>query len=296
VKKFFGLGKGLGSLIPTTTGAAKPESQKESVFLVELHKIQPNPDQPRKEFDEAALKDLAQSVRKYGILQPLLVSKIETETIKGRDVSYQLIAGERRLRAAKIAGLPRVPVVIRDDPPDGAKSVRLELALIENLQREDLNPMEEARAYDRLQKEFGLNQREISEKVGKSREVVTNSIRLLNLPAVIKTALQEGKIAKAHARALLSFDNAEQQMQVFKQILSGGVSSKDVESMASSAKAVKPSKKTPQKDKRFIELEENLKETLKTPVLIRSDAAGGKIVIRFATLEELNTIAKNIID
>ena len=132
--------------------------------------------------------------------------------------------------------------------------------------------------------------------MGKSREVVTNSIRLLNLPAVIKTALQEGKIAKAHARALLSFDNAEQQMQVFKQILSGGVSSKDVESMASSAKAVKPSKKTPQKDKRFIELEENLKETLKTPVLIRSDAAGGKIVIRFATLEELNTIAKNIID
>ena len=142
-KKFFGLGKGLGSLIPTGV-KMQPTLQKENIFYVEIAKIESNPNQPRTDFDNDALKELSASIRKYGVLQPLLVTKVETSSAKGLDVSYQIIAGERRLRAAKMAGLPHVPVIIRDDFPKDKD--RLEVALIENVQREDLNPVEEAEA------------------------------------------------------------------------------------------------------------------------------------------------------
>jgi len=294
-KKFFGLGKGLGSLIPEGAKAMQPTSQhqKENIFYVEITKIEANPDQPRQDFDGEALKELSSSIRKYGVLQPLLVSKVETLSQKGIDVSYKLIAGERRLRASRMAGLPHVPVIIRDDFKH--EKERLEVALIENVQREDLNPLEEAEAYSKLSKDFGLTQKEIADKVGKSREVVANTIRLMNLPQDIKDSLRAGKIARASARALLAFSDPAKQREVYQSILAGGVSSRDVETAAS---VNKPATKRPRMSEgKFIELEKNLADTLGTHVSIQGAvASGGKIVIKFASLEDLNKIAKNIID
>ncbi|MBI4158005.1 MAG: ParB/RepB/Spo0J family partition protein [Candidatus Yanofskybacteria bacterium] len=290
MKKLFGLGKGLNSLIPDAKHIT-PELKKDSVFYVEINKVRPNPEQPRRDFDDEGLKELSKSIRKYGVLQPLLVSKVEEESNRGMNVYYQLIAGERRLRGAKLAGLPHVPVIIRDDLEE--PRVNLEVALIENLQRTDLNPLEEAEAYDRLAKEFSLTQKEIAEKVAKSREVVANAIRLLGLPKDIRDSLRSGKLSRAHARALLAFSDEKKQREMYQQILAGGISSKEVESIASTVKKGKSSAK---KDSKFLELEKNLAETLETPVLIHSTEKGGKIVIRFATLQDLNKIAKSIID
>ncbi|OGN01536.1 MAG: hypothetical protein A2651_03385 [Candidatus Yanofskybacteria bacterium RIFCSPHIGHO2_01_FULL_42_12] len=290
MKKLFGLGKGLNSLIPDAKHII-PEVKKDSVFYVEVNKIRPNPEQPRHDFDDDGLKELSKSIRKYGVLQPLLVSKVEEENRQGLNVYYQLIAGERRLRAAKAAGLPHVPVIIRDDLEE--PKANLEVALIENIQRKDLNPVEEAEAYDRFSKEFNLTQKEIAEKVSKSREVVANAIRLLGLPKDIKESLRSGKLSRAHARALLAFSDEGKQREMYKQILAGGVSSKEVESIASSRKSNTRKSKI---DNKFLELEKNLSETLKAPVLIHAAEKGGKIVIRFTTLQDLNEIAKSIID
>ena len=293
-KKLFGLGKGLGSLIPRGK-EVQPQSQKENVFYVEVSKIESNPDQPRRDFDGEALKELSKSIRKYGVLQPLLVTKQEKESKNGLDVSYQLIAGERRWRAAQLAGLPQVPVIIRDDFDQ--KRVRLEVALIENVQRKDLNPIEEAEAYDRLAKEFGLTQQEIALKVSKSREAVANAVRLVKLPKDIKESLRSGLLSRAHARALLAFNDESKQREVYGHIMGGRLSSREVEQMASSSKPSKKVAKLSSKEaNRFMELEKNLSQMLKVPVLIRSADKGGRIVIRFATLEELNKIARNIID
>lgn len=298
-KKMFGLGKGLGSLIPDAVADAVT-AKRENVFYVEVAKIQPNPDQPRTDFDPEALADLAKSIRKFGVLQPLLVSKVEEDLPRGRSVTYTLIAGERRWRAAQMAGLPQVPVIIRDDlaPHNTAdKSQRLEVALIENLQREDLNPMEMAEAYARLSDEFSLKQQEIADKVGKSREAVANTLRLLNLPKYIKDSLRAGKINGSQARALLSFQDESKQKEVYENILAGGFSSKDVESAASTAKAVVGRRKATH-SARFEELRANLAEHLKAPVLIKVAGGAGKsgqVVIRFATVEELNEVAKRII-
>lgn len=286
----FGLGKGLGSLIPNDKHIT-PEVKRDNVFYIEINKIRPNPEQPRRDFDDEGLKELSKSIRKYGILQPLLVSKVEEENRQGINVFYQLIAGERRLKAAKLAGLPTIPVIVRDDFEKPRE--KLEVALIENVQRTDLNPVEEAEAYDRLSKEFGLTQKEIAEKVAKSREVVANAIRLLGLPKDIRESLCSGKLSRAHARALLAFSDEARQREMYQQILAGGISSKEVESIASTAKS---SKKSVRKDNKFLELEKNLAETLKAPVLIHSTEKGGKIIIRFATLQDLNKIAKSIID
>jgi len=295
VKKMFGLGRGLESLIPNAKHI-QPESQKESVFYVEINKIRPNPDQPRQDFDQDGLKELSQSIRKYGILQPLLVVKTEEENLRGKNVYYQLIAGERRLKAAKLAGLPSVPVVIRDD--FDKKGVKLEVALVENVQRKDLNPIEEAEAYQRLMKEFGLTQQDVAQKMGKSREVVANAVRLLSLPKDIKESLRAGVLSRAHARALLAFNSEDKQREVYGHIMGGRLSSKDVEQMASSSKPSKSkkSKLSAQEMNRFQNLEKNLGEMLKVPVLIRSTDKGGHIVIKFATLQELNKVAKRIID
>ncbi|MBX4211502.1 MAG: ParB/RepB/Spo0J family partition protein, partial [Candidatus Yanofskybacteria bacterium] len=265
---------------------------KEKVFYVEVHKIRANPDQPRTEFDEEALSDLASSIRKYGVLQPLLVTKREEATPRGLNVYYQLIAGERRLRASQKAGLPQVPVVIRDDIDD-VSSKRLEIALIENLQRQDLNSMEEAEAFDRLQKDFGLSHEEIGQKVGKSRMAVSNTIRLLKLPDYAKDSLRGGTITMAHARALLGFESPEGQRKMYEQILQGGVSTKDVEAAAASSKVARKSKID---DGRFLELQKNLGTKLNTSVLIKAGERGGQLIIKFADLEDLNVIAKSIID
>ncbi len=295
VKKMFGLGKGLESLIPKGK-QMHPESQKENVFFVEVNKIRANPDQPRQDFNQEGLKELSQSIRKYGVLQPLLVSKMEEESPRGTNVYYQLIAGERRLKASKLAGIPSVPVVIRDDFV--TKGQKLEVALVENVQRSDLNPVEEAEAYERLAKEYGLTQQEIAQKVGKSREVIANSLRLIGLPKDIKESLRGGILSRAHARALLAFGDEDKQREVYGHILGGRLSSKDVEQMAASSKPSKSkkSKLTSQEINRFQSLEKNLGEMLKVPVLIRSTDKGGHIVIKFADLQELNKVAKRIID
>lgn len=292
-KKLFGLGRGLESLIPGAK-QMKPEAQKENVFYVEINKIRPNPDQPRQDFDGEGLKELSKSIRKYGVLQPLLVTKVEEQNSRGLNVYYQLIAGERRLRASKLAGLPQVPVVVRDDFDD--KSAKLEIALIENVQRKDLNPMEEAEAYERLMKEFKLTQQDVANKVGKSREVVANAVRLINLPKDIKESLRGGILTRAHARALLAFDDESKQREVYGHILGGRLSSKEVEQMASSSKPSKKSKLSSKEVNKFQSLEKNLGEMLKVPVLIRSTDKGGHIVIKFASLQELNKVAKRIID
>jgi ParB family chromosome partitioning protein len=297
-KKQFGLGKGLGSLIPdqvSEPGVAK----KENIFYVEVGKIEPNPDQPRGDFDDEALADLSRSIRKYGVLQPLLVTKVEEPSGRGLNVRYQLIAGERRWRASQMAGLPHVPVIIRDDfEPSKAPSRRLELALIENLQRDDLNPMETAEAYMRLANDFGLSQKEIGEKVGKSREAVANSLRLVHLPKYIKDALRARRISMTHARALLSFNDEKKQEDMYQSIVSGGFSTKDVEYAASSAKA-KVGRRKQKHNAKFDDLTKNLAERLGTNVVIRTAGSSGKagqIVIRFANLEELNGVIKKIVD
>ena len=223
MKKLSGLGKGLSSLIPSGNKNTKPSEARESVFYVETHKIKPNPKQPRKDFEKSSLEDLAASIKKYGILQPLLVSKEERDTQRGLEVQYELVAGERRWRAARLLNLPQVPVIIKDYL--GEDKLKLELALVENLQREDLNAMEEAEAFARLQKDFNLTQKEVGERVGKSREAVANSVRLLELPSDIKESLRAGKIYRSHARALLAFKNESKQREISSFCFSHNISS-----------------------------------------------------------------------
>lgn len=215
-------------------------------------------------------------------------------------MTYQLIAGERRWRAAQLAGLPQVPVIIRDDltpESSGTKSNRLEIALIENLQREDLNPIEQAEAYVRLYEEFGLSQQQIADKVGKSREAVANVMRLINLPKYIKDAARSGHITGTAARALLSFKNDVAQREAYENLTVGGFSTKDVEYAASSAKVVVGRRKI-RLNSQFDDLMRNLSEHLGAPVIIRTQhakARAGQIVIRFADQEHLNAVVKTII-
>jgi ParB family chromosome partitioning protein len=197
--KYHGLGKGLGALINKKTdsmASIDPASSvsgiknSEAIFYIEIDKVHPNPDQPRREFDEAELYNLSISIREHGILQPLVVSRVENITASGIDVKYQLIAGERRLRASKLAGLFQVPVIVKKVTP----KENLELAIIENVQRSDLNAVEKAVAYQRLIDEYGLSQADVAGRVGKSRESVANVLRLLNLPQEIREAISVGKI------------------------------------------------------------------------------------------------------
>jgi len=294
VKKLFGLGKGLGSLIPDAKHIT-PETKKDNVFYVEINKIRPNPEQPRHDFDTTALNELASSIKKYGVLQPILVSKISTEHDRGVDVEYEIIAGERRWRAAKLAGLPRVPVIVKDAMDEA--HLKLEVALVENLQREDLNPMEEAEAYARLAAEFKLTQQDIASKVGKSREVVANAVRLVNLPGPIKEALRVGKIQRTHARALLAFKDEKQQLETFRAMLAGNIlTSRHLEASARSTHGPRATLTSAPANGRFVELQRNLATNLSAPVNIKPSGSGGLIEIRFTNLEELNKIAKTILD
>src|SRR3989338_1668459 len=288
--KKFGLGRGLESLIPKHTVVKVHPQVQGSVYNIEIHKIKPNSSQPRQDFDNDALVDLADSIKKYGILQPLLVSKVETESDRGMDVSYELIAGERRLRAATLAGLPTVPVIIKEN--FDKEKIKLEVDLVENIQREDLNPLEEAQAYARLASEFKLTQKDIASRVGKSREVVANAVRLLSLPTEIKEGVRSGKVSRTQARALLAFSDAKTQKDMFKRILAGGFGVRELER---SAKEVKARPIGSPDNKKFLELEKNLAQNIGSTVLIRSGASGGSIVIKFATLEDLNKIVETIL-
>lgn len=261
------------------------ETAKE--ITIKLSKIEPNREQPRKDFNEEQLNELADSIRQYGILQPLLVQK------KGD--YYEIVAGERRWRAAKIAGLKEVPVVIREYNEQQA----VEIALIENVQREDLNPIEEAMAYQRLMQEFHLKQEEIAERVSKNRSTITNSIRLLNLEPDVQKMLVENLISSGHARALLAVEDPDAQLKLAQRIVQEKLSVREVE------KAVKLLGKTPKEKKKsqtdealeliFKNLEERMKTVMGTKVNIsRKDKSKGRVEIEYYSESELERIVELI--
>ena len=263
------------------------ESTKGIVFQIETDKIAPNPHQPRRDFDAQSLQELANSVREFGVIQPLIVTKIERESSRGWDVSYELVAGERRLMASKIAGLRTVPAVIRQVPQDHEK---LELAITENVQRANLNPIEFARAIARLQEEFKLTQREIATRLGKSREAVANSVRLLSLPSEIQEAVSAGKVSESQARLLLSVDDVAQREKLFQEITAGNLTVREISSRVRQWKG-KPELETRKAiDPELLALKEELESALGAPVEIRKEGSGGKLTINFYSKEELEGI------
>lgn len=266
----------------------------ESIFWIEVDRIRPNPFQPRKEFDERKLSDLAESIRQYGVLQPLVVTRSEEQKEDGSIITvYELIAGERRLRASKLAGLAQVPVVIRTG--EDSDRMKLELAIIENLQREDLNPIDRARAFDKLAKDFGFKHAEIARKIGKSREYVANSVRLLDLPEGIQHALIEGKITEGHTRPLLMLgDRPEEQHTLLQEIMLKRLTVREAEQIARHIAHDKMRKKKFSDDPEIIALEKELTELLGTRVSIESREVGGKILIDFFSPEDLKTIVNFI--
>lgn len=266
--------------------------QNDAIFWVELEKIRPNPYQPRTEFDEARLKDLADSIKQYGVLQPLTVTRHEEEKEAGGiSVYYELIAGERRLRASKIAGLSQIPVIIRDQQE--SERTKLEIAIIENLQREDLNAIDRARAFERLAIEFKLNNTEIAKKVGKSREYVSNSLRLLALPEEIQAGLRDGRIFEGHARALLMLEGRKEEMlTLFRDIQIRKLSVRDVEKMTREIAWDRARKREVKPEIQAMEKE--LAESLGAPVEIREDVNGGKLIINFFSQEDLDSILSKI--
>ncbi|MDD5165597.1 MAG: ParB/RepB/Spo0J family partition protein [Candidatus Pacebacteria bacterium] len=274
-----------------------------SIFWIELEKISPNPYQPRREFDPIALKSLSDSIRMYGVLQPLVVTRKEVfHEGAGMSVEYELISGERRLRASKLAGLQQVPVLIRNSEDSGRE--KLEMAIIENLQREDINPVERARAFDRLAKEFGLKQIQIADKVGKSREYVANTLRILALSDEILTALSEGKISEGHTRPLLMLsDRKEEQLVLFKEIMAKKLTVREAESLSRRVATDKIRNKEKYLDPQIIEMEKSFTESLGTRVRIEKNKEGGTVTIDFfnpddlrALLEKLNNQANKSID
>lgn len=268
----------------------------ESVFWIDIEKMEPNPYQPRREFDEDALQSLSDSIRVHGILQPVVVSKVEVETPRGLDVKYQLIAGERRWRAARIAGLREIPAVIKRGQP--LQQQKLEWALIENVQREDLNPVERGRAFKQLVDEFRISQREISNRIGKSREYVTNTIRLLALPQEMQSAVAANVISEGHARALLSLqDIPENQKKLFEDIKAHQLGVRDAELATRAILGIR--RPTKRRNARFLDPEvrfaqSRLEETLGTKVLLQKDGSRGKIVVEFYSDEELRAILDKI--
>ena len=275
---------------------------EDSIFWIEVEKIKPNPYQPRRDFDEARLKDLSESIRMYGVLQPLVVTRKEyTKEEGGLAVEYELIAGERRLRASKLAGLQQVPALIRSG--EESDKMKLELAIIENLQREDISSVDRARAFLRLVNEFGMKHIQVAEKVGKSREYVSNTLRILDLPEEILTALSEGKISEGHTRPLLMLaDRKEEQLVLFKEILFRKLTVREAEAHARNIAKDKIRKKS-LIDPALAELEQKFKDQLGTKVYIEKRENGGKISIDFfneadilAILERLTASAKTAVD
>ena len=268
------LGRGLSALIPQKSDAIAAGA----LAQIPLDRIAVNPYQPRKTFDEKAIEDLTRSVREHGIVQPIVVTRTS-------DNRYRLIAGERRFRAAQKAGLRNVPAVIKDLLQE---SDALQIALIENIQREDLNPMEEANAYHQLHDEFGLTQEEISKRVGKERSTVANFLRLLKLPDPVKKLLASGELSMGHARALLSLDSAKKQEQLADRIVRSSLNVRQAEVLAS--EPAKKKKREKPKDVFTRDAEEKLTKSLRTKVDIDRRRRGGVIHIRFASEDDLMRI------
>lgn len=284
-----GLGKGLSSLIPKKQKIETEESEEKisgsqnAVLSVDVNLIRANDYQPRENFADDDLNSLAASIKEYGILQPLVVN-----SKKGG--IYELIAGERRLRAAKKAGLSNVPIIIKEV----GDLKKFQLALIENIQRADLNPIELAKSFQKLIDEFKMSHNDISEKIGKSRPVITNMLRLLNLPQEIQNAIVEKKINFAQARALLSLSKNEQ-MDLFQKMLSGRLTSRAAEDEAKKI-SVKSHQRIIKKDPNIVDKEEKLQQALGTKAVIRQRSGKGKILIEFYSPEELSAIVSKIVD
>ncbi len=266
------------------------------VFLIEVDKIRPNPHQPRKNFDEEALRELANSIRDFGILQPLVVSKVEEFSETGTTIQYELIAGERRWLASKLLGLERVPALIRSIKLDRE---RLELAVIENVQRANLNAIEAARAYAKLQDQFNLTQREIASRIGKSREVIANSVRLLNLPTNIQEAVGIGKLSESQARLLLAIPDIAEQQMLFEDILRNNLSVREVRTKVERSKARELEKANTLfptiPDIELESLTHALEEFLGARVNLEKKGPSGKIVIDFYSQEELKGIIAKLV-
>ena len=272
----------------------KSSYENNAIFWIEIEKISPNPYQPRREFDPAALKTLAESIRMYGVLQPLVVTRKEVvREGAGMSVEYELISGERRLRASKLAGLQQVPVLIRAN--EESAQVKLEMAIIENLQREDLNPVERARSFERLAKEFNLKQAQIADKVGKSREYVSNSMRILTLPDEMINAVEQGKISEGHTRPLLMLvDKPDEQLVLFKEILSKKLTVREAESLGRRAATERIRNRDRYLDPAIMEMEKSFTESLGTRVKIDKGKSGGSITIDFFSADDLKMIYERL--
>lgn len=281
------LGKEAYKPAPKEKDPSTNSGRGEAIFQIEVDQITSNPHQPRRNFEEEGLKELAASIREFGVLQPIIVSKIERETETGRTVEYELIAGERRLMASRLAGLRTVPAIIRKLTPEREK---LEIAIIENIQRRDLDPIEEAKAFARLQDEFKLTQREIAAKLGKSREAVANAVRLLNLPSDIQQALSERKISESQGRLLLSIDDIGEQQRMFQEVMKGGgLSIREMRLKIQKKKDMATNEMVFVKPE-TLALKEKLEEFLGTKVDLREEGDKGKITINFYSQEELRAI------
>ena len=271
-----GLGRGLDSLIPT--GSDEPREAVAPTNELKIALIKPNPHQPRRHFDERMLKELSDSIREHGVIQPLVVSK------EGKD--FILVAGERRLRAAKLAGLDSVPVILRSTK----EQQKLELALIENLQRTDLNVLEEASSYKKLMDEFNLTQDEVAKRVGKSRSAVANNMRLLSLPVEVKKGLREGLITEGHARVILSLPTLEKQLAFYDSIVKGKLNVRQAEAKAKT----RGEHRVESLSSELKNIENDLRNIIGTKVKIQKKGAGGKIIIEYYSDEELERIVKKI--
>lgn len=267
-----GLGKGLGALL----GTDEPVSS--GVTEVRITDIEPNANQPRKSIDDEKLAALAESIKQHGVVQPLIVQQDGD--------SYRIVAGERRWRAARRAGLETVPVIVRDLSDRQV----MEVALIENLQREDLNPIEEAEAYEKLISEYGMTQEEVASVVGKSRPAITNSIRLLSLDDEIKSRLISGEISSGHARALLSLDDKDLRRKAMQEIIEKGLSVRETERLIKVLSTPKKQKARKVPDAEYQALEERFREVFGTKVRIMNSKKSGKILIEYYSLEELDRI------
>ncbi len=284
------LGRGLDSLIPkkviapTTPSPDKPDEtlSGEQILQIPIEKIKVNPRQPRKEFGHTSLEELINSVREHGILQPLIVTKKED--------GYELIAGERRLRAAKVLEMATIPAVVRQ----ASENEKLELAIIENVQRKDLNPMEEAAAYQRLIEEFSLTQEEVAQKVSKSRTAVANTLRLLDLPQEVQEAIAQEKISAGHAKVLAGIESPEEQKKFFKKIIKEELNVRETEREAQKFKPASAEKLTPLPDANVLAQEEALRTKLGTKVKIEKKDGKGRVIVEFYSEEELRDLIERM--
>jgi ParB family transcriptional regulator, chromosome partitioning protein len=270
------LGRGLDALMPTAVSSGMRE--------VEIDRIQPNPEQPRQRFEKSALEDLSNSIKEHGIIQPLVVAAVG-------DNQFRIIVGERRWRAAQMAGLERVPVIEKD----AADRQSLELALIENVQRADLNPLEEAQAYQRLVQDFGLTQAQVGQQVGKSRVTIANTLRLLLLPESVKRAVAEGRISEGHARALLGLQDAHTQLTILERIVRDDLTVRQTEELVRRLTQPREPRTRIAKNPDVAAAEDDLRRALGTKVSVRHGATGGKIVIEYYSDDDFQGLYERLI-